>query len=106
MINPDAASNMIEGTVVDGVGNSMYGELTFREGATEQENFNKYRMIRHREAPKSIDVHFVKNEIDPTGLGEPPFPPEFGALANALYKATGERKYRQPFINDKPPLVG
>ena len=49
-------------------------------------------------------VHFVKNEIDPTGLGEPPFPPVIGALANALYKATGKRLYTQPFqpLLDKP----
>ncbi len=48
-------------------------------------------------APKAIDVHFVKNEMAPTGLGEPPFPPVFGAVANALYKATGKRFYNQPF---------
>jgi CO/xanthine dehydrogenase Mo-binding subunit len=35
--------------------------------------------------------------VDPTGLGEPPFPPIFGAMANALYKATGKRFYKQPF---------
>jgi isoquinoline 1-oxidoreductase beta subunit len=66
----------------------------------EQKNFDKYRMIRIHEAPKSIEVHFVKNEIDPTGLGEPPFPPIFGAVANALYKAKGKRFYNQPFQPD------
>ena len=106
VVNPDAARNMAEGAIVDGVGNAMYGELTFREGSVEQQNFDRYRIIRHREAPKSIEVHFVQNEIDPTGLGEPPFPPVIGALANALYKATGRRYYTQPFINDRPPLVG
>jgi hypothetical protein len=65
-----------------------------------QKNFNQYRMIRHKESPKKIDIHFVQNNVDPTGLGEPPFPPIFGALANALYKATGKRFYNQPFIND------
>ena len=65
-------------------------------GATKN-NFDTYRMIRHIEAPKSIEVHFVKNEKDPTGLGEPLFPPIFGAVANALYKATGKRFYEQPF---------
>jgi CO/xanthine dehydrogenase Mo-binding subunit len=49
------------------------------------------------EAPKKIDVHFVQNGIDPTGLGEPAFPPVFGALANALYNAIGKRYYKQPF---------
>jgi len=38
-------------------------------------------------------------------LGEPTFPPVIGALANALYRATGRRHYNQPFITDKP-LVG
>jgi CO/xanthine dehydrogenase Mo-binding subunit len=100
VVNPDAASNMVEGAVVDGIGNAMYGEMTFTKGAADKDNFSLYRMIRHNEAPKSIDVHFVKNEIPPTGLGEPPFPPVFAALANALYKATGKRYYHQPFINN------
>ena len=30
-------------------------------------------------------------------LGEPPFPPIFPALANALYQGTGKRLYEQPF---------
>jgi isoquinoline 1-oxidoreductase beta subunit len=46
-----------------------------------------------------MEVHFVKNEIDPTGLGEPPFPPAFAAVANALYKATKKRYYNQPFLD-------
>lgn len=104
VVNPDAASNMAEGAIVDGVGNAMYGALTFKEGSTQQSNFDKYRMIRHSEAPKEIEVHFVKNEIDPTGLGEPPFPPVFGALSNALYKATGRRHYHQPIMGEEPVM--
>jgi len=48
------------------------------------------------EAPE-IDVHFVQNNISPTGLGEPSLPPAGGAIANALFKATGQRLYKQPF---------
>jgi len=57
-------------------------------------------LIRQKETPKSIEVHFVKNTNDPTGLGEPLFPPIFAAMANALYKATGKRYYNQPFGKD------
>ena len=106
VVNPDAATNLAEGGAVDGIGHAMYSALTFRDGVPEQTNFDRYRLIRHSEAPKSIDVHFVENEVDPTGMGEPPFPPIMGALANALYKADGRRRYNQPFISDKPPLVG
>jgi isoquinoline 1-oxidoreductase subunit beta len=98
VVNPDAATNMGEGAIVDGIGNAFYGELTFRDGVPQKNNFNTYRMIRMPEAPKKIEVHFVKNEHDPTGLGEPLFPPIFAALANALYKSTGKRLYNQPFI--------
>ena len=104
VVNPDAAANLAEGAVVDGIGNAMFGELTFRDGKPEQNNFHQYRMIRMAEAPKQIDVHFVENNIDPTGLGEPTFPPVFGALANALYQATGKRYYRQPFMGSQEML--
>jgi isoquinoline 1-oxidoreductase beta subunit len=97
VVNPDAAANMVEGAVIDGIGNALYGALTLKDGAPEQNNFNTYRIIRHHEIPRRIEVHFVENDIDPTGLGEPPFPPVFGALANALHRATGKRFYRQPF---------
>lgn len=104
VINPDAAANMGEGGIVDGIGNALFGEMTFEEGRPTKSNFNTYRMIRQKETPKKIDVHFVKSEVDPTGLGEPLFPPIFAALANALYKATGKRYYEQPFRNEDGEL--
>ncbi|WP_187261714.1 xanthine dehydrogenase family protein molybdopterin-binding subunit [Pontibacter beigongshangensis] len=97
VINPDAATNMVQGAVVDGIGNALYGALTHKNGAAEQTNFYNYRMIRMHEAPQKIDVHFVQSDTDPTGLGEPPFPPVFGAVANALYQVAGKRFYQQPF---------
>ena len=100
VVNPVAATNLCEGGSVDGIGHAMFSGLTFTEGVADQQNFDKYRLIRHSEAPKAIDVHFVDNGIDPTGLGEPPFPPVIGALANALYKATGKRYYNQPFLSE------
>jgi isoquinoline 1-oxidoreductase subunit beta len=100
VVNPDAAKNMGEGGIVDGIGNALFGELTFVDGVPEKSNFDKYRMIRQKETPREIEIHFVKNEQDPTGLGEPLFPPIFAALANALYKATGKRFYEQPFMKD------
>lgn len=101
VVNPDAAINMTEGSIVDGIGQAMYGQMTFSKGQPDQDNFDSYRLIRHNEAPKEIEVHFVENDINPTGLGEPPYPPVMGALANAMYKATGTRYYHQPFSKNK-----
>jgi len=104
VVNPDAAKNMIQGGVIDGIGHAMYSQLTFKNGAPDQMNFDKYQLIRHSQAPEDIEVFFVKNEIAPTGLGEPGLPPAVGALANALFKATGKRHYHQPFTSNQPVI--
>ena len=98
VINKEGALNQIEGGIVDGLGHAMYSQLTFKEGAPEQQNFDRYRLIRNNEAPLEIEVFFVENQIAPTGLGEPGLPPVAGALASALYKATSKRYYRQPYM--------
>lgn len=99
VVNPEGALNQIEGGIIDGIGHAMFGAQTFAAGKPQHQNFNTYRLIRHAEAPRKIDTHFVDNGIAPTGLGEPSLPPVIGALANALYQATGDRVYDQPFLN-------
>src|SRR3954470_21293735 len=47
VINPDAAANMGEGAIVDGIGNALFGEMTFKDGAPQKSNFDSYRIIRH-----------------------------------------------------------
>ncbi len=96
VVNSSGARQQVMGGIVDGFGHALYGQLTFKNGAAEQSNFNNYRLIRYREVPE-VEVHFVDNGIDPTGLGEPALPPTGGAVANAIFKATGKRVYNQPF---------
>ncbi|MEM9142385.1 MAG: molybdopterin cofactor-binding domain-containing protein [Bacteroidota bacterium] len=107
VVNPMGALNQIEGGVVDGVGHSMYGQLTFKEGVPQVNNYGMYRLIRMREAPK-VETHFVKNTLSPTGLGEPTLPPAGAAIGIALKKATGVRLYKQPFVENlaKKELIG
>ncbi|WP_258105259.1 xanthine dehydrogenase family protein molybdopterin-binding subunit [Marinoscillum sp. MHG1-6] len=97
VINNEGAVNQVEGAIIDGIGHAMYAQMNFDNGAPQQNNFHQYRLIRNMEAPREIEVFFVESEIDPTGLGEPGLPPIIGALASALYKATGQRFYDQPF---------
>ena len=100
VVNPMGAMNQIQGGVVDGIGHAMYSALTFKDGAPEQENFHQYRMIRMNEAP-AVEAYFVNTEESPSGLGEPTLPPAGGAVANALYKATGKRFMKQPFVKEE-----
>lgn len=97
VVNKIAATNQIEGGIIDGIGHSMYSQVTFENGIPIQSNFDRYKLLRNTEAPLEIEVFFVDNGIDPTGLGEPSLPPISAAVANAMYKATGKRWYHQPF---------
>ncbi|GAA3612293.1 molybdopterin-dependent oxidoreductase [Flavivirga amylovorans] len=107
VVNPLGALNQIKGGVIDGIGHAMYGELTFKEGRPQSNNFNTYQLIRMGQTPQ-VDVHFVKSDIAPTGLGEPTLPPVGAAVANAIYKATGKRLTKQPYIHnmDLEKVVG
>ena len=104
VVNPDAARNQIEGGIIDGIGHAMYSAISLNDGTPEQTNFDKYRLIKQGEAPQEIETYFVDNGVDPTGLGEPSLPPIIGAMANALYQATGKRQYNQPFMLDEHEL--
>ncbi|MEP2025868.1 MAG: molybdopterin cofactor-binding domain-containing protein [Reichenbachiella sp.] len=100
VVNPEGAKNQVEGGIIDGIGHAMYSAMTFTDGQPDQSNFNKYRLMRHQEAPQAIEIFFVQNGIDPTGLGEPSLPPIAAALANAIYAATGKRVRQQPFVEN------
>lgn len=103
VVNPLGAKNQAEGGVIDGIGHSMFGDFSFENGKPLARNFDRYRLIRMKDAPK-VEVHFVQNELSPTGLGEPTLPPAGGAIANALKAATGNRLYQQPFTKN-PELL-
>ena len=100
VVNPTGANHQVRGGIVDGMGHAMYANLTFENGVPKQKNFDSYRLIRLKEVPE-IDTHFVDSGFDPTGLGEPALPPTGGAIANAIFSATGRRLRSQPFIEQK-----
>ena len=99
VVNLSGARQQVMGGIVDGMGHAMYSRLTFKDGVPEQTNFDSYRLIRMKEIP-DVNVQFIDNGIDPTGLGEPALPPTGGAVANAIFKATGKRVKSQPFMED------
>ncbi len=101
VVNPLGALNQIKGGVIDGIGHAMYSDFSFKEGAPQSNNFNNYQLIRMGQTPL-VDVHFIESDIAPTGLGEPTLPPVGAAVANAFYKATGKRLYKQPYMSNIP----
>jgi isoquinoline 1-oxidoreductase beta subunit len=98
VVNPSGAKAQVEGGILEGLCAALYGEITVKDGATVQSNFHDYQWMRMGEVPE-INVEFIKNELPPRGLGEPPLPPAIPALANAIYAATGKRIRKLPIVN-------
>ena len=91
VINPLNAQHQVQGSIIDGMGAVMAQETTFVNGRAQQATFNEHRLVRMNQAPKEIEVHFLKTNNPPTGLGEPALPPIIPAITNAIYAATGKR---------------
>jgi isoquinoline 1-oxidoreductase subunit beta len=95
-INPESVRSQTEGAIIFGLSAALKNEITLKNGAIEQTNFDGYEPIRINEAPP-IEVYIVPSDEDPSGMGEPGLPPIAPAVANAIFAASGKRLRRLPF---------
>ena len=98
IIKPTAADNMVQGAVIDGMSELMYQEITVDAGKVQQNNYPQHQLVRLAQCPKDIEIHYLKSDNPPTGLGEPSLPPVLPAIANAIFTATGKRVRALPFM--------
>jgi isoquinoline 1-oxidoreductase beta subunit len=89
-VNPDIVRSQMEGGVIYGLTAALHGGLNLDGGVIKESNFHDYPMLRMDESPE-IDVIIIDSGTEPTGVGEPGLPPIAPAVANAVYKATGQR---------------
>jgi isoquinoline 1-oxidoreductase subunit beta len=91
IINPLNAVHNVQGAALDGIAEALGQEITIENGRAVQSNFHDFPLLRLRQAPPAVDVHFLQTDSSPTGLGEPALPPVIPALCGAIFAATGHR---------------
>ena len=97
LVHPDQALAQMQGTINFGQSACMWGEITIKNGGVEQTNFDMYRVARMNENPKVLDIHFIKSDSTPGGLGEPGTAVIQPAIGNAIFAASGKRCRTLPF---------
>jgi isoquinoline 1-oxidoreductase subunit beta len=95
-VNPDLVVAQVEGAIGFALPAVLRNRITLTQGVVDQRNFDDYEPTRMREMPK-VEVHLVKNEERPSGIGEPGVPPLAPAVGNAVFAAGGKRLRNLPF---------
>jgi isoquinoline 1-oxidoreductase subunit beta len=98
VVNPLSVEMQTQGAIIYALTAALYGEITIKDGAAEQSNFDSYEMLRLADAPR-VDTVIVPSGDFWGGAGEPPVPPLAPALCNAIFAATGKRIRSLPLKN-------
>jgi isoquinoline 1-oxidoreductase beta subunit len=90
IVNPDIIKAQMESGIVFGLSAVLHGEITFKNGRVNQNNFHDYPILRMNEMP-AVEVYIVSSKEKPGGVGEPGVPPIAPAVCNAIFAVTGKR---------------
>ena len=94
--NPNTIHQQMEGGAIFGLGQTMEGHVTFKDGAAEQSNFHNYKVARMADAPVIETYLHLTGGPRWGGVGEPGVGPTPPAICNAIFAATGKRVRRLP----------
>jgi isoquinoline 1-oxidoreductase beta subunit len=103
-LNPDTVVAQMEGGIIFGLSGALLGEISLKDGAVLQKNFDSYPLLTLAQTPR-IHVTILPSDAPVGGVGEEAVPPVAPAVANALFAATGQRLRSLPLIRHGLTLV-
>jgi len=101
VIQPDNVKAQMEGGIIMGMSSVFKEQLTIKDGAVEQSNFNDYHLLRMEDVPDSIETAIIPSSEAPQGVGESGTPLVACAVANAFFKLTGKQLRHLPFTEER-----
>ena len=96
VVNPDQVRAQCEGAIIMGMSAAMFEKMEVVNNELKPTIYGPYKMALMRDAPKEIDVILLENADAPGPVGEPPLGPIGAAIANAVFRLTGQRLREMP----------
>jgi isoquinoline 1-oxidoreductase beta subunit len=100
IVNLSGAEAQVQSSIIDALSAAWYQELTLERGRMIKGSFAESPLLRMPQAPASIEIHFLRSDNNPSGLGEIGVPPLAPAVTNAIFAATGKRVREIPFTRN------
>ena len=90
VVNPDTVAQQVESSVSFALSAALFGKIDIQEGVVQQTNFTNYPLVNLAQSPV-VETWIIPSTQLPEGVGEPAVPPLAPAVANAMFKLTGQR---------------
>ena len=100
VIQPENAVAQLESAVIYGLSGALSEELTVKNGAVQQSNFNDYHVLRMSDVPP-IHTRILTSSASPSGMGELGIPCVAPAIGNAVYQLTSKRLRHLPMSPER-----
>jgi len=101
IVSPDGIRNQIQGGVVQAASWTLHEALRYDTSRIRSFDWSSYPIMRFQSVPAYVNVHLIDRPGTPfLGAAEASMGPTAGALANALFDATGERVRDMPLAGD------
>ena len=105
IINPNGLANQIEGGVIQTVSRTLMEQVEWDKTKVTSVDWATYPILRFPDVPRvEVDMINVPGDVS-WGAGEPTATVIPGAVANAIYDATGARLRSIPLTPDKVKLA-
>ncbi len=97
VVNAKAIRTTIEGSLMMALSRTLFEEVQFDPEMVRSDDWFSYPILEMDHVPQAIDIHIIdRPEIGPFGAGEASTRIVPGAVANAIFDATGVRLRKMP----------
>lgn len=102
IVNPDGLRNQIEGATIQGISRALLEAVRYDDRAVTSVDWKTYPILAFPDVPDSVEVALLNHPDQPAwGAGEPATCTVAGAIANAIFDATGARVRAVPFTPER-----